>query len=67
MQHYPEHVLRFEAHIHVKTISQQLLFALPFVSFQLEGYMDEMFIGSAFAAMGEHVINVKLIRHKASG
>lgn len=33
----------------------------------LESYMDEMFISSAFAAMGETVARVKLMKHKTLG
>ena len=29
--------------------------------------MDEMFITSAFAAMGESVVNVKLMKNKSTG
>lgn len=33
----------------------------------LDGYMDEAFISSAFAAMGEAVVSVKMIKNRATG
>ena len=34
---------------------------------QLDTYMDETFISSAFAAMGEAVVSVKMIKNRTTG
>ena len=35
--------------------------------FQLDPYMDDNFITSAFASMGEAVVSIKLIKNRATG
>ena len=51
---------------HLK-VDQSFLFSTRAFFPQLDTYMDEAFITSAFAAMGEAVVTVKMIKNRVTG